>query len=340
MTTAGGHGASSADTLDLARPFYITAHDEALLSEAARHAKMDAIEITSTLDNTPASSGCASSSGATAGGQNSTRPTSSARSDGVMNTTTTLKQENPITAPGNATTTMNTTTNTQGPHQEGHKLANPSPLGLCAFALTTFVLSCINVNARGVYVPHIAVPLALGYGGLVQLLAGMWEMAVGNTLGATALSSYGGFWLAYGILLTPSFGVLGPGGAYDDAAIENSALGIFLAGWFVFSVVLTLLTLRSNLALFSMFFALDMTFLMLAVAEFERSDGSYETATAMTRAGGAFGLATAFLAWYNAFAGLVDEMFVFCLFAIFLPIDFNENVWLDVLTTVVFILVF
>jgi len=57
---------------------------------------------------------------------------------------------------------------------EARKFANPAPLGLCAFALTTFVLSAVNLNARGVTVPNIAVPLALGYGGLVQLLAGMW----------------------------------------------------------------------------------------------------------------------------------------------------------------------
>lgn len=57
---------------------------------------------------------------------------------------------------------------------EARKFANPAPLGLSAFALTTFVLSAVNLNARGLNAPNIAVPLALGYGGLVQLLAGMW----------------------------------------------------------------------------------------------------------------------------------------------------------------------
>jgi uncharacterized protein len=57
---------------------------------------------------------------------------------------------------------------------EARKFANPAPLGLSAFALTTFVLSAVNLGVRGVSVPNIAVPLALGYGGLVQLLAGMW----------------------------------------------------------------------------------------------------------------------------------------------------------------------
>lgn len=338
MATEGGHRSSSPDTPDFKRHFSITAHDEALISEAARRAKMAAIEITSTFDNTPASSGCASTSGATAGGQSTTRPTSSAASGGVMEAIATFKQDTPSVAPRdaatntitNANTNTNTDTNitTQQPQHEGRKLPNPTPLGLCAFALTTFVLSCINVNARGVHVPHIAVPLALGYGGLVQLLAGMWEMAAGNAFGATALSSYGGFWIAYGILLTPGFGVLGPGGTYDDdGAIESSALGIFLAGWFVFSVVLTLLTLRSNLALFSMFLTLDLTFLMLAVAEFASSDGSGEAAAVLARAGGAFGLVTAFLAWYNAFAGLVDDRSVFLCLTIFLLLFHYECYW-------------
>lgn len=57
---------------------------------------------------------------------------------------------------------------------EHRKFANPAPLGLCAFALTTFVLSCVNLHARGVTAPNIVVPLAFAYGGLVQLLAGMW----------------------------------------------------------------------------------------------------------------------------------------------------------------------
>lgn len=57
---------------------------------------------------------------------------------------------------------------------ENRKFANPAPLGLSAFALTTFVLSAVNLQTRGVTVPNIAVTLAYGYGGLVQLLAGMW----------------------------------------------------------------------------------------------------------------------------------------------------------------------
>ena len=86
---------------------------------------------------------------------------------------------------------------------EGRTFANPAPLGLCGFALTTFVLSCINLGTRGLSEPNIVIGAAFAYGGLCQLLAGMWEMAVGNTFGATALSSYGGFWIGTAIILTP-----------------------------------------------------------------------------------------------------------------------------------------
>jgi succinate-acetate transporter protein len=73
------------------------------------------------------------------------------------------------------------------------------------FATTTFVLSMYNVSARGVSTPNVVLGLAIGYGGLVQLLAGMWEFAVGNTFGATAFSSYGGFWISFGFLYSAFF---------------------------------------------------------------------------------------------------------------------------------------
>jgi hypothetical protein len=84
------------------------------------------------------------------------------------------------------------------------KFANPSPLGLMGFAATTFVLSMYNVSARGIHTPNVVLGMALGYGGLVQLLAGMWEFASGNTFAATAFSSYGGFWLSFGCIYSTS----------------------------------------------------------------------------------------------------------------------------------------
>jgi len=207
---------------------------------------------------------------------------------------------------------------------EARKFANPAPLGLSAFALTTFVLSAINLGARGVNVPNIVVPLALGYGGLVQLLAGMWEMAVGNTFGATALSSYGGFWIAYGILLTPHWNIIGAGGPYTteaaraiDGHMGDSALAFFLTGWFIFTTILLLCTLRSTVMFFLLFFTLDLAFLMLACSHYAIDNGAMTSARMLTKAGGGFGMLAAFLAWYNAFAGIADSSNSFFLIPVF-----------------------
>ena len=188
---------------------------------------------------------------------------------------------------------------------EHRKFANPAPLGLSAFALTTFVLSCVNMHARDVTAPNIAVPLAFGYGGLVQLLAGMWEMAVGNTFGATALSSYGGFWISYAILLTPNWGITAANGPYEGDAY--SAIGFFLTGWFIFTTILLLCTLRSTLAFFLLFFTLDLAFLFLACEQYAADNGNMSAKTGLQKAGGFFGFLAAFLAWYNALAGIQDS---------------------------------
>ncbi|CAI2173014.1 17925_t:CDS:2 [Funneliformis geosporum] len=109
------------------------------------------------------------------------------------------------------------------------KIGNPAPLGLSGFALTTFVLSIHNAGASTVKVPEVVVGLALFYGGLAQLLAGMWEFRTGNTFGATAFSSYGGFWLSFAAIFIPAFGIKD---AYKAAAEENP-LALTHAGKFV-----------------------------------------------------------------------------------------------------------
>ncbi|KAF2877143.1 glyoxylate pathway regulator [Massariosphaeria phaeospora] len=185
------------------------------------------------------------------------------------------------------------------------KFANPAPLGLSAFALTTFVLSLINVGTRDITHPNIVVALAFGYGGLVQLLAGMWEMAVGNTFGATALSSYGGFWLSFAIILTPGgFSIVADLEEHGVATFLNS-FGLFLMGWFIFTTILLICTLRSTVAFFSLFFTLDIAFLLLGIG-YLQNDGAVPQSGCI-KAGGYFGLFAAFLAWYNALAGIADN---------------------------------
>ncbi|KAF4820086.1 Acetate permease A [Colletotrichum siamense] len=191
---------------------------------------------------------------------------------------------------------------------EHRKFANPAPLGLSAFALTTFVLSCVNLHARGVTAPNIAVPLAFGYGGLVQLLAGMWEMAVGNTFGATALSSYGGFWISYAILLTPNWNIIGADGPYAANYSDHySAVGFFLTGWFIFTTLLLLCTLRSTVVFFLLFFTLDLAFLFLACENYAANNGALTASRNLQICGGTFGMLAAFLAWYCALAGIQDD---------------------------------
>lgn len=173
------------------------------------------------------------------------------------------------------------------------QLGNPSPLGLCGFALTTFVLSMVNAQAMGITVPNVVVGLACFYGGFAQFCAGIWEGVTGNTFAMCALTSYGSFWLAYAAIQIEAFGIVA---AYEDSKELQSAVGFFLIGWAIFTFMLMLCTLKSTVMFCSMFACLTVTFVLLAVGEFAASVGS-------TRAGGVFGVITAFIAFYNAFAG-------------------------------------
>jgi succinate-acetate transporter protein len=127
-------------------------------------------------------------------------------------------------------------------------------------------------------------------------------MAVGNTFGATALSSYGGFWLSYAIILTPGGFDIGAG--YTDPADLQYAIGFYLLGWWIFTSILLYCTLRSTVAFFSLFFTLDIAFLLLGIAQFYLVDGAPNAKIA--KAGGFFAILSAFLAWYNALAGLAE----------------------------------
>ena len=180
--------------------------------------------------------------------------------------------------------------------------ANPAPLGLCAFALTTFVLSSVNA---GFIIPQgagttIVVGLALFYGGLAQMLAGMWEFKAGNTFGATAFTSYGGFWLSFAVIFIPGSGILA---SFTDKSgallpVFGTAVGLYLLGWTIFTALMTLGTLRSNLALMAVFVLLTLTFLWLTI-------GFLGGGTTWIQLGGWFGILTALAAWYTALAGIL-----------------------------------
>lgn len=139
-------------------------------------------------------------------------------------------------------------------------------------------------------------------------------MAVGNTFGATALSSYGGFWIAYGTLFHPYFNIFNSLHEVDGAPVavystadRYSGVGFFLTGWFIFTTLLLLCTLRSTVMFFLLFFTLDLAFLFLACENYALSMGAKETGLALQKTGGVFGMFAAFLAWYNALAGIQDN---------------------------------
>jgi succinate-acetate transporter protein len=171
-------------------------------------------------------------------------------------------------------------------------IANPGPLGLSGFALTTFVLSFANAGLLPKTADSaVVLGLALFYGGLAQLLAGMWEFRTGNTFGATAFTSYGAFWLSFAALFLPTFG----GAA---AVISSHALGIYLIGWAIVTGILMVGSLRTNAATAAVFILLFITFLLLGIGKLAGSTGIYQF-------GGWVGILTALVAWYTAMAGIL-----------------------------------
>jgi succinate-acetate transporter protein len=185
--------------------------------------------------------------------------------------------------------------------------ANPAPLGLSAFALTTFVLSASNA---GFIFPHAATPadgnivvgLAIFYGGMVQILAGIQEFKAGNTFGATAFCSYGGFWLALGLVLLPPTGLAAALLKQGDLFI---ALGVFALGWAIFTGMMFLGALRSNLALLGVFGFLFLTYVALTIGYLNAPASAGSAGLTWLQIGGWLGIVTALVAWYTALAGVL-----------------------------------
>ena len=179
-------------------------------------------------------------------------------------------------------------------------VADPAPLGLAAFALTTFMLSGHNAT----FIPDIVwVGLALFYGGVVQLLAGMWEFRNRNTFGATAFSTYGGLWLALGVFVVLAETTkLGSGLKGNDLP---NGLAWYLLAFAIFNTYMMLWALRVNMAVFAVFLTLEITEIVLAVGFFREAHGG---SAYITHLGGWIGIVTAAVAWYASAAGVVNSM--------------------------------
>lgn len=169
-------------------------------------------------------------------------------------------------------------------------VADPAPLGLAAFALTTFVLSSVNAGLIPKGAEPVVLGLAAAYGGLAQFCAGMWEFRRNNTFGATAFTSYGAFWISFALLVTFYAGKLTP-----DAV--PAALGIFLFAWGIFTAYMTYAAIAVSRPVMVVFALLTPTFFLLAA-------GAYLSQHGITVLGGYFGLATAIAAWYASAKGV------------------------------------
>jgi succinate-acetate transporter protein len=168
------------------------------------------------------------------------------------------------------------------------RLADPVPVGLAGFGLTTFMLSMIEVGAVSKTAMPVVLGSALAYGGLLQLLAGMWAFVRHNTFAAVALGSYGAFWISFWALNTFYLKQI-------PAHEQASALGLFLLSWAVFSFYMWIVSFRVSLGVMLVFATLWPAYLLIGL-------GTVDASSILTHVGGAFGIATALLAWYISFA--------------------------------------
>lgn len=178
--------------------------------------------------------------------------------------------------------------------------ANPAPLGLAGFALTTFLLSGHNAS----WIPDLIwVGPAIFYGGLAQLCAGMWEFRNRNVFGATAFSTYGAFWMGLGIFIILGVGNHSWFAGYKGGDLTN-ALAWYLFAFAVFNTYMLIGSTRVNMAVFLVFLVLEITEIALVIGFFNLSHGGTEW---WLHAGGWAGIATAALAWYASAAGVLND---------------------------------
>jgi succinate-acetate transporter protein len=193
--------------------------------------------------------------------------------------------------------TQATTVNLQPP-------ADPAPLGLAAFALTTFLLSAKNAGWMTHATGMSWLGYAFAYGGLVQLLAGMWEFRNRNVFGAVAFSTYGGFWIGLGLyiqlVVNPAVAAIRPATAAATVSSINHDLGWILLAFFIFNTYMLVLSTQVNMAVFLVFLTLGITEIVLSIGNFNAGAALLPTGT--IKFGGYVGLVTAVVAWYASFA--------------------------------------
>jgi uncharacterized protein len=184
--------------------------------------------------------------------------------------------------------------------------ADPGPLGLAAFAGTTFMLSLINAGLVGTQkapggglLPMVA-GLAIAYGGAAQLLAGIWEFRTGNTFGAVAFCSYGAFWISFYFIVHSV--------AENTGSEVFSGLGLYLWMWGIFTTYMFVASLRTTGAVALVFLLLAITFIILGIGNSALA-GTTNVTNGTIKLGGYFGIVTAIAAWYASFAAVINSTF-------------------------------
>jgi len=187
-------------------------------------------------------------------------------------------------------------------------IADPAPLGLAAFALTTFLLSAKNAGWMTHATGNAWLGYAFAYGGFCQLLAGMWEFRNRNVFGATAFATYGGFWLGLGLwvllVANPAVAAIKPSTLAATVSGLNHDLGWILLVFAIFNTYMLILSTQVNLAVFAVFLTLELTEIILCIGNFTAGAALLPTGT--IKFGGYVGIVTALVAWY-ASAALVSR---------------------------------
>jgi uncharacterized protein len=181
---------------------------------------------------------------------------------------------------------------------EATPAADPAPLGLAGFALTTFLLSGHNAT----WIPDLAwVGPAIFYGGLAQFMAGMWEFRNRNVFGATAFSTYGAFWMGLGlyVILAVDTKFLSGFTGGDGA----NAVAWYLFAFAIFNTYMLIASMRHSTAVFMVFLTLEITEILLVIGNFQVAHNGHEW---ILHAGGWMGIVTAAVAWYTSAAGVMN----------------------------------
>ena len=183
-------------------------------------------------------------------------------------------------------------------------IADPAPLGLAGFALTTFLLSAKNAGWMTHATGSAFLGYAFAYGGLAQFLAGMWEFTRANVFGAVAFGSYGAFWMGLGLwvllVANPAVAAIRPATLASTVSGLNHDLGWILLAWFIFNTYMLILSAQTNMAVFAVFLTLGVTELILCIGNFNAGAALVPTTT--IKIGGYVGLLTALVAWYTSMA--------------------------------------